>query len=113
MKTLTTYVLCLLIVLLPGCSLMTPQQKSATQLTIENEFEQGRLTAAQRDAALEALDSKGTFDWETMLAAGGSVLASILLGVPIAVGRVQAKRGAPRTPAQTVALQTLAEKQPA
>jgi len=110
MKKLTTYAACLLIAVLPGCQLlgMTPEQETAARQSLQNSYEAGQITAAQRDAALEAIDrgQAGTTDWQGLLIGGGSVLASILLGVPIAVGRVNqvrgsiyARKGSPPSPA--------------
>lgn len=114
MKTFAIYILCAAIVCLPACDVlgMTPQQRESARISLGNEFDAGRLTKDQYEAAIEALD-KPTItadDWANWLMAGGSVIASILLGVPIAVGRVQKVRGAPRTQAQTAVLQQLAKR---
>jgi len=94
MKNVLTYLLCLSLVFLPACNLLTPEQKEAARESIQFEHEQGRITLAQRDAALEALDAQPeSVDWATLLTAGGSVVASVILGVPIAVGRVNKVRG--------------------
>ncbi len=115
MKKLATYALCLFIVFLPACEGlgMTQPQRDAARVSLGNEYDAGRLTRAQYEAAIEALDKPSITadDWANWLMAGGSVIASILLGVPIAVGTVQKKRGAPRTPEQTAALQTLTAKE--
>lgn len=117
MKTinkLATYAMCLGLLLLPACEGMglTSPQRDAARQSLANERDAGRITQAQYDAAIESLNRPTVTadDWANWLIAGGSVVASVLLGVPIAVGTVQKKRGAPRTPDQTAALQALAEK---
>jgi hypothetical protein len=105
MKRLSLYVLCFLVAVLPGCqAMMTPQQQDAAYQTIQAEYRAGRLTRKQRDAACEALEQmQATGDsstWENLLLMGGSVLASVLTGVPIALGAVQRKRGPVATPAE-------------
>ena len=103
MKRLSLYVLCACIAVLPGCqALMTPQQHDAAYQTIQAEYRAGRLTRKQRDAACEALeqmDGNGS-TWSNLLLMGGSVLASVLTGVPIAIGAVQRKRGPVATTAE-------------
>lgn len=114
MKKLATYALCLLIVFLPACESMgmTSAQRESARISLGNEYDAGRITKAQYDAAVEALDKPSITadDWANWLMAGGSVIASILLGVPIAVGRVQKVRGAPRTPEQTAALKAMVKE---
>ena len=87
-----TYLLCIAIVFAPGCSLLTEEQRQSARDSLAYEYEQGRLTEAEYQATMDALD-RDVVDWEGILTAGGSVIASILLGVPIAVGAVQRKRG--------------------
>jgi hypothetical protein len=99
-RRLVSAFLCILALVLPACQFLTPQQRNAAQQTIEAEYDAGRLTPAQRDAALEALDEQGGIDWEALVVAGGSVLTSVLLGVPIAVGRVRRERGPSATAAE-------------
>ena len=84
MKQLTTYVACLAILFLPACNLLTPQQRDAGRQSIEDAYDRGELTLGQRDLAIESLEGQ-TVDWSEVLATGGSIVASILLGVPIAV----------------------------
>jgi hypothetical protein len=105
LERIALYALCAVTLLFPlvGCGLLTPMQRSAAGQTIENEYEMGRITAAQRDAALEALDSKTGMNWDALLQAGGNVLMSVLLGVPVAVGVVRRQRGPVATPAERVA----------
>lgn len=92
MKKFTTYVLCLLLATLPACAAFTPAQREAGKAAIQDSYEAGELTARQRDDAIAAIES-GHIDWGYWLAAGGSVLASLLLGVPVSVAAVQKKRG--------------------
>lgn len=103
MKRLATYLLCLCIVLLPGCALMTPQQRSAARESIEAEYRAGNITRTQADAAIEAVDNPEGIDWEGVLKAGGSVLVSLLLGVPVTIGAVQKIRGPSATQAERAA----------
>jgi hypothetical protein len=103
MKRLPSYVLCLLVAVLPACAALTPQQQSAGRQSIQAAYERGEITQAQRDASIEILDTAGeTTDWSALLTLGGSVLASVLLGVPISVGAVQRKRGPVATPEERV-----------
>lgn len=92
MKNALVYVLCLLVLVLPGCGMLTPAQRDSGKVALEEAFQRGEITASQRDQAMDALDGK-TVDWTELLTTGGSVLASILLGVPVAVGVVNRKRG--------------------
>jgi hypothetical protein len=121
MKTihkLVTYAMCLGLLLLPACEGMglTSPQRDAARQSLLNELNVGRITQAQYDAAVESLNRPTITadDWANWLIAGGSVVASILTGVPIAVGfaarKVEKERGAPRTAEQTAELQKLVEK---
>jgi hypothetical protein len=105
MKTYLALVLCLLIAVLPGCALLTDQQRDSGRIAVDDAYRRGQITAAQRDEAIEVLNSDGAVDWGAILQTGGSVLASILLGVPVAVGvaqkRVRKERGPARTHADT------------
>lgn len=103
MRQLATYLLCLLIVFLPGCQAFSQQQRDSGVVALQDAYERGEITAAQRDKAIEALDSGSASGLSEWLYLGGSVLASVLLGVPISVGAVQKKRGPVATPAERVA----------
>jgi hypothetical protein len=92
MKKLTTYALCLLIAVLPACQAFTPQQRESGKIAVQDAYEKGQLTQQQRDDAIAALEGESV-DWTSLLTTGGSIIASILLGVPVAVGVVQRKRG--------------------
>jgi hypothetical protein len=92
MKKFTTYVLCLLLATLPACAAFSPAQREAGKAAIQDSYEAGELTARQRDDAIAAIES-GNVDWSYWASIGGSILASVLLGVPISVGAVQKKRG--------------------
>jgi len=98
------WLLCLVILGTPCCGYLTPQQQNAAKQTIQAEYEAGRLTAAQRDVAFEAIEKQDASagDVASWLYLGGSVLASVLLGVPISVGAVQRKRGPVATPEERV-----------
>lgn len=91
MRKLSIYALCALIVFAPACQGFSQQQRDAGRLAIEDAYDKGDLTAKQRDDAIAALEGGG--DFSQWLYLGGSVLASVLLGVPISVGTVQ-KRAA-------------------
>lgn len=93
LRRLNVFFLCLCVLVLPGCQLLTPEQREAARQSIQADYDAGLITAAQRDMAVEALAKEGSVDWAAILTAGGSVVASILLGVPIAVGRVNKARG--------------------
>jgi ABC-type spermidine/putrescine transport system permease subunit II len=93
-KNILVYLLCAFVAFAPGCAHLTPQQKASAQEALANELDAGRITQAQYDIAIESLEETSV-DWESLLVAGGSVVASILLGVPIAVGRVNKVRGKP------------------
>jgi len=82
MKRLSTYALCLLIAVLPGC-MLSEQQRSAAAQAVEQEYLAGRLTAKQRDAALEGLEGVGV-NWDAVMQGGVNVLLAVLLGTPIA-----------------------------
>ncbi len=93
MKNFLTYVLCAAIAFAPACSFLTPQQKESGRVAIQDAYEQGQITATQRDDAIEALEKGDASGLDQWLYLGGSVLASVLLGVPISVGAVQKRRG--------------------
>lgn len=91
MKLIPTLFLSALIVLLPGCSMLSPQQRDAARQTVEDEYQAGNLTRAQRDAAVEALDNDEPFDWETLGIVGLNLVLG-LVGGPLVVRKM---RGAP------------------
>jgi len=102
MKRLTIYLACLLIAVLPGC-MLSEQQRSAAAQAVEQEYLAGRLTAKQRDAALEGLEGVG-INWDAVMQGGVNVLLAVLLGTPIAgavaTRRVMKIRGPVATPAE-------------
>lgn len=105
MRKIITYVLCAAILVAPACSFLTPQQKESGRVAIQDAYEKGQITAEQRDDAMEAIESGSGDGLEKWLYLGGSIVSSILLGVPISVGMVQKKRGpteAQRQAARTV-----------
>lgn len=79
-----------------ACATLTPEQRAQAHAVIDQEYAARNLTAAQRDAAHEAVDSGAGFDWEGLGLAGLSVLLA-LVGAP-AIVRIQ--RG-PATPKAT------------
>lgn len=74
-----------------GCSLFTPEQRSQMRTVIEQEYEAGHITEAQRDAAVEAIDRDEPFDWEGLGFAALNAAFAALLGV----GVVRVQRGPP------------------
>lgn len=95
---IATYLLCVLIAVLPGCHMLTPEQKESARISLTQQRDVGNITQAQYDAAIEALDNPNGVDWTVLLASVGSIATSILFGVPIAVGAVNRKRGPVATP---------------
>lgn len=92
-RTVLTVIMCAVVALAPACSFLTPQQKESGRVAIQDAYEKGEITATQRDDAIEALETGDASGLDQWLYLGGSVLASVLLGVPISVGAVQKKRG--------------------
>jgi cytochrome P450 len=93
MKKLTTYVLCLLIAVLPACQAFTPQQIESGKIAVQDAYDKKLITRQQRDDAIVALENRG-FDLTALFSSPVvQILLSTLLGVPIAVGVVQKKRG--------------------
>lgn len=98
LKRLAVYWLCLCIVFLPGCQALTGQQRDSVRAYVQYEYEAGNLTAAQRDAAIEALDSDEPIDWANLGLIGANI-ALALVGGPMIVrmqrGRPTQKVGLP------------------
>lgn len=88
MRLLTNLILCVLVVLLPGCSMLTPQQRDQARLTVEDEYQAGNITRAQRDAAIEALDKDEPVDWEGLGFAGLNLVMA-LVGAPLIVRKMR------------------------
>lgn len=97
MRNILTILLCCLIVVTPGCGILTPQQKSNLRVTLDQELAAGDITKAQHDAAVEALDKDKPFDWATLGVVGLNI-AMALIGAP-AIVRLQ--RGVPATPQES------------
>ena len=97
MRKALSALLCCLIVFLPSCDMLTQHQRQSGSTAIEDAYDRGELTSAQRDAALDALNKGDTGALTEILMTAGSELASVLLGVPIAVGRVRKERGPTET----------------
>ena len=80
--------LCLLFV---SCQMFTAQERGALRESVVEAYEDGNITLAQRDAALEAIDRDEPVDWEG-LGMFGLNAALALLGAPLIV---RAQRGSP------------------
>lgn len=66
---------------LAGCQLMNPQQKENVRTTVSQMRDDGRISAAQYDALVSALDSGNmTQFWELLLSTGVSI-AGAFFGV--------------------------------
>lgn len=68
--------------------MLTPQQKESVRQTVEDEYREGNLTRAQRDAAIDALDNDEPFDWETLGIVGANILLG-LVGGPLIVRKMR------------------------
>jgi hypothetical protein len=88
---LLTYLCCFLIAVLPACGVLTAEQKASVRQTVQSEYEAGTITAAQRDAALEALASDQPFDWTTLGVIGANIALALIGGPAI----VRLQRGRP------------------
>lgn len=96
LKKLTAFALCAVVALTPGCAAlgMTPEQRESARASLTQQRDVGNISEAQYDAAIEALDSPdGWLDWESLGYAGAAILLSVFTGVPVAVARVNKKRG--------------------
>lgn len=90
-RNLLTWFLCLCILLAPGCTMLTAEDRNRARAFIEREYDAGTITRAQRDAAIEAIDNDEPFDWEMLgLFALNAVMA--LVGGPFVVRKI---RGSP------------------
>ena len=83
--------LCALVFLCASCSMLTQQERGALRGSVVEAYEDGNITLAQRDAALEAIDRDEPVDWEG-LGMFGLNAALALLGAPLIV---RAQRGSP------------------
>ena len=83
-----------------ACAAFTPQQRAAGTQALQDAYTRGEITAQQRDDGIAALQG-GKTDL-TWLWGIGNVFLSVLLGVPLAVSRVQAIRGPVATPAERI-----------
>lgn len=83
--------LCVLLALLASCSMFTREQRDTMREAINQEYQDGNITAAQRDAALEAIDSDEPFDWEGL----GYAAINAALGGLLGFGAVRVQRGRP------------------
>lgn len=78
----------LLILLLPSCALLSEHDRMAARALLQREYEAGNLTAAQRDAGIEAIESGSGFDWEGLGFFGINALLA-LVGGPFLVRRMR------------------------
>ncbi len=95
MKKLGTYLLCLMMVTLPGCGLLSPEQQTAQLNRIEQQLASGQITAEQAAVERAVVNSQpvSDIDWGDLLTvAGGAVLSSIL-GVNIVRGSIHNRKG--------------------
>lgn len=83
-KNAAILLLCLCVAALPGCQALTGQQRDSVRSYIQFEYENGNLTAAQRDAAIEAIDSDEPIDWASLGLIGANI-ALALVGGPMIV----------------------------
>lgn len=104
MRNTTIAILCILVLFLPACHFLSPAQVASGKQSIQQAYEEGQLTAQQRDDAIASLEGSEV-DVSQWLYLGGSVLASVLLGVPVSVAAVNKKRGpiTPKAPVPVVA----------
>jgi len=98
MKTFLLFLATCLMCLMVACSMLQPQQRDRVRETILTEHAAGNITTAQRDAAIEALDSDEPFDWASLGLVGANI-ALALIGGPMIVrmqrGRPTQKVGLP------------------
>jgi hypothetical protein len=102
MKKFTTYVACLLIAILPGCSLLTPEQRANARQQIQMDYEAGLVSQADRDAAFAALDRDEPVDWGTLAGTAASAVIAALTGVRIWRGPSTQKVGLPASKVKQV-----------
>lgn len=88
--------LCALALLCAGCaSLFTPEQRENLRAVVQDQYEGGQITQAQRDAAIEALENDSAQpDLGYWLGLLGSTAAAIFLGVPLSVRQVRRTQAA-------------------
>lgn len=88
MRLIAIYLLCLAVVLAPGCSILSPKDRASARAEVEAAYEEGHITAKQRDAALEAIDNDEPIDWEALGFIGANIVLS-LLGAPLVVRKMR------------------------
>lgn len=100
MKTL---LLTAVLALCASCSMLTAPERNALRNAVVEAYEQGDISLAQRDAALEAIDRDEPVDWEG-LGMFGLNAALALLGAPMVVrwqrGQPTQKVGLPASKVQ-------------
>lgn len=88
MRRFAIYLLCLAVALAPGCSILSPRDRAAVKAEVETAYEEGHISASQRDAALEALENDEPIDWEALGFVGMNIVLS-LLGAPLVVRKMR------------------------
>ena len=103
-KKSLAFLMSLMLVFMPACTTLSPQQKAAVQQSLDAEHAAGTITDSQHQAASEALAKDQPFDWESL----GFVAANIalaLIGGPMIVrmqrGQPTQKVGLPATMVKT------------
>ena len=102
MKHLATYFLCALIAVLPGCSLLTPEQRANARQQIQADYEAGLVSQADRDAAFAVLDRDEPVDWGTLAGTAASAVIAALTGVRIWRGPSTQRAGLPQSKVKPV-----------
>jgi hypothetical protein len=82
MRKFATYLLCVWLIVLPGCAAFTPEQRNQAEQQVENAYALHQITKAQHDAAIEALNTAPEgFNWAGLASTGLNVLLAAL-GIP-------------------------------
>lgn len=71
-----------------SCSVLSSPQRERVRAQIQQEYQDGNITAAQRDAAIEALDKDEPFDWEALGLVGLNLMLA-LVGGPLVVRKMR------------------------
>lgn len=85
MRSVLVAILCFLFV---GCSMLTPTQRDRLREAVQQEYAEGNITAAQRDAAIEAIEKDEPVDWEALGIVGINMLMA-LVGGPLIVRKMR------------------------
>jgi len=88
MRKLSTYLLCLLILLTPGCGMFTTAAAQEKREQIHAAFDEGLITEAERDRRIKELDESTSDFWVQLGVIGiNAVLAAV--GGPLIVRRMR------------------------